>query len=240
MIRIGICDDIYDARMQLRTALERVLENRGLQSSFVEFPSGERILRWLASHRGELDVLFLDIKMSGIDGMETAEKIRKADDDLELVFVTSYSDRVFDGYSVGALAYLIKPAKSSRLEPLVDRILSKLSQNENSTYFCKYGDVTYRIPYKKILYFYSERRTVTCVTAEREYLFYDKLDQVASRLGKQFVRIHQRYLVYAPAVERITANEVYIGSKALPVSRSCREAALIALTCASLEDERWK
>lgn len=240
MIRIGICDDIYDARMQLRTALERVLENRGLQSSFVEFPSGERILRWLVSHRGELDVLFLDIKMSGIDGMETAEKIRKADDDLELVFVTSYSDRVFDGYSVGALAYLMKPAKGSRLEPLVDRILSKLSQNENSTYFCKYGDVTYRIPYKKILYFYSERRTVTCVTAEREYLFYDKLDQVASRLGKQFVRIHQRYLVYAPAVERITANEVYIGNKALPVSRSCREAALIALTCASLEDERWK
>lgn len=96
--------------------------------------------------------------------------------------------------------------------------------------------MTYRIPYKKILYFYSERRTVTCVTAEREYLFYDKLDQVASRLGKQFVRIHQRYLVYAPAVERISTNEVYIGGKALPVSRSRRESTLIALTRASLED----
>lgn len=236
MIRIGICDDIYDARIQLRAALERVLESRGPQGSFVEFSSGEQLLRWLASHRGELDVLFLDIKMSGIDGMETAERIREADDDLELVFVTCYSDRVFDGYSVGALAYLMKPAKSSRLEPLVDRILSKLSQNENNTYFCKYGDVTYRIPYKKILYFYSERRTVTCVTAEREYLFYDKLDQVASRLGKQFVRIHQRYLVYAPAVERISTNEVYIGGKALPVSRSRRESTLIALTRASLED----
>lgn len=134
MIRIGICDDIYDARIQLRAALERVLESRGPQGSFVEFSSGEQLLRWLASHRGELDVLFLDIKMSGIDGMETAERIREADDDLELVFVTCYSDRVFDGYSVGALAYLMKPAKSSRLEPLVDRILSKLSQNENNTY----------------------------------------------------------------------------------------------------------
>lgn len=236
MIRIGICDDIYDARMQLRSTLERILESRGLQSSFVEFSSGEWVLRWLASHCGELDVLFLDIKMSGIDGMETAERIRKADGQLELVFVTGYSDRVFDGYSVGALAYLMKPAKSSQLEALLERILAKLSQKASSTYFCKYGDVTYRIPYKKILYFYSERRTVTCVTTDREYLFYDKLDQVASGLGKQFVRIHQRYLVYAPAVESISSNEVHIGGRALPVSRSCQEAALMALTCAALED----
>lgn len=236
MIRIGICDDIYDARMQLHIALERILESRGLQSTFVEFSSGERVLRWLASHCGELDVLFLDIKMTGIDGMETAEKIRKADHDLELVFVTSYSDRVFDGYSVGALAYLMKPVKRTQLEPLVDRLLSKIYQNENNTFFCKYGDISYRIPYKKILYFYSERRTITCVTTEREYIFYDKLDQVTARLGKEFVRIHQRYLVYAPAVERISSHEVYIGDKALPISRSCKESALMALTYAALED----
>lgn len=236
MIRIGICDDIYDARMQLRSALERIFEKRGRQSTFVEFPSGERVLRWLASHCGELDVLFLDIKMTGIDGMETAERIRKADRQLELVFVTSYSDRVFDGYSVGALAYLMKPAKTAQLEPLADRILSKIEQNESNTFFCKYGEVTYRIPYKKILYFYSERRTITCVTTEREYLFYDKLDHTASLLGKEFVRIHQRYLVYAPAVDKISANEIFIGDKILPISRSCKESALMALTCASLED----
>lgn len=236
MIRIGICDDIYDARMQLHAALEQILSARNLAGAFVEFSSGEKVLRWLSTHCGEIDVLFLDIKMAGLDGMETAHRIRKADNNLELVFVTSYSDKVFDGYSVGALAYLMKPAKRPQLEPLVDRILSKLYQNENNTWFCKYGDVTYRIPYKKILYFFSERRTITCVTADREYVFYDKMDHVASRLGKQFVRIHQRYLVYAPAVERISANEVYIKDKPLPISRSCKESAMMALTCAALED----
>lgn len=236
VIRIGICDDIYDARLMLRAALEQIFEGRGLMSTTVEFSSGERALRWLSAHRGELDVLFLDIKMTGMDGMETAQRIRKADDRLELVFVTSYSDRVFDGYSVGALAYLMKPVKKPQLEPIADRILAKLYQNENSTFFCKYGEVTYRIPYKKILYFYSERRMVTCVTAEREYVFYDKLDHVASRLGGQFVRIHQRYLVYAPAVEEVSAAEVHIGDAVLPVSRSCRESAMMALTYAALED----
>ena len=195
MIRIGICDDIYDARMQLHAALGQILDRRGMQNTFVEFPSGEAVLRWLATHCGELDVLFLDIKMSGIDGMETAERIRDADHNLELVFVTSYADRVFDGYSVNAMAYLMKPVKRGQLEPLIDRVLFKMRQNEQNLFFCRYGDVTYRIPYREILYFYSERRTVTCVTVKREYTFYDKLDHVEEKIGSRFVRIHQRYLV---------------------------------------------
>lgn len=236
MIRIGICDDIYDARMQLRIALERILEHKGMQSTFVEFSSGEKVLQWLKTHTGELDVLFLDMKMTGMDGMETAKRIRRADEDMGLVFVTSYADRVFDGYSVSALAYLMKPAKRGQLEEIINRVLSKLYQNENQTFFCRYGDVTYRIPYHKILYFVSDRRMITCVTKEREYIFYDKLDHVAMEVGKTFVRIHQRYLVRAAAVECIVSNQVHIGKEKLPISRSLKDSAIMALTYAALED----
>ena len=55
MLRIGICDDIYDARLVLRAALERVLEKRRVQGQFREFSSGEGLLRWLESHAGELE-----------------------------------------------------------------------------------------------------------------------------------------------------------------------------------------
>lgn len=236
MIRIGICDDIYDARMQLRVALERILEHKGMQSSFVEFSSGEKVLQWLKTHIGELDVLFLDMKMTGMDGIETAKRIRRADEDMGLVFVTSYADRVFDGYSVSALAYLMKPAKRGQLEEIMNRVLFKLYQNENQTFFCKYGDVTYRIPYYKILYFVSDRRMITCVTKEREYVFYDKLDHVAMQVGKTFVRIHQRYLVRAAAVECIVSNQVQIGQEKLPISRALKNSAIMALTYAALED----
>ena len=57
MLRIGICDDIYDARLVLRAALERVLEKRRVQGQFREFSSGEGLLRWLESHAGELDLV---------------------------------------------------------------------------------------------------------------------------------------------------------------------------------------
>lgn len=236
MLRIAICDDIYDARLQLRANLERLLARRGTEGIFYEFTAGENLLRWMNTHTGEVDLIFLDMKMGELDGMETARRLRQADASVQLVFVTSYTDYVFDGYSVGALGYLIKPPKSEALEEILNRTLSILYQNENKTFFCRYGDVTYRIPYHKIRYFASERRKITCVTRERTFTFYDKLDNVAEQVDSQFVRIHQRYLVYAPAVDCISANEVHIGDEKLPISRSFRQTAMLALTHAALED----
>ena len=108
MLRIGICDDVYDARLVLRSALERVLEKRRVQGQFWEFSSGEGLLRWLEGHAGELDIVFLDMEMGELDGMETARRLRAADGGLQLVFVTGYADHVFDGYSVSWLPQVYK------------------------------------------------------------------------------------------------------------------------------------
>lgn len=121
MLRIGICDDVYDARLVLRSALERILERRHVEGRFFEFSSGEGLLRWLESHAGELDLVFLDMEMGELDGMETARRLRALDVGLQLVFVTGYADHVFDGYSVGALGYLLKPPGAEQLEEVLDR-----------------------------------------------------------------------------------------------------------------------
>lgn len=203
MLRIGICDDIYDARLVLRAALERVLEKRRVQGQFREFSSGEGLLRWLESHAGELDLVFLDMEMGELDGMETARRLRAADAGLQLVFVTGYAEHVFDGYSVGALGYLLKPPKAEQLEEVLDRAQAALVRDLDRAYICRSGDTHYRIPIANILYFVSDRRQVACVTAGREYTFYGKLDTVAAEVGADFVRIHQRYLVRTGAVDRM-------------------------------------
>ena len=121
MLRIAICDDIYDARLTLRSALERALERQGIRGRFWEFSSGEGLLRWLERHAGELDLVFLDLEMGELSGMETARRLRGADPGLQLVFVTAYADQVFDGYSVGALGYLLKPPKPEQLDAVLGR-----------------------------------------------------------------------------------------------------------------------
>lgn len=172
MLRVGICDDVYDARLVLRSALERVLDKRRVQGQFWEFSSGEGLLRWLEGHAGELDIVFLDMEMGELD----------------------------------------------------------------RAYICRSGDTHYRIPIANILYFVSDRRQVTCVTEGRDYTFYGKLDAVAEEVGAGFVRVHQRYLVRAGAVDRMEGGEVVLrDGQHLPVSRSCQPSALLALTRAELE-----
>ena len=235
MLRIGICDDSADARIALRAALERALDRRRGAGTFFEFSSGEGLLRWLEKHAGELDMVFLDIEMGELDGMETARRLRAADEGLQLVFVTGYTDYVFDGYSVGALGYLMKPAQPERLDEVLDRGLEARLREEDKVFLCRSGETMYRIPKKAILYFSSDRRQVTCVSTARTYTFYGKLDEVERTVGDSFVRVHQRYLVRAGAVERMDGGQIFLGEEVLPVSRAHRSAALAALARTALE-----
>lgn len=236
MLRIGICDDLADARLVLRSALEHILNTRNVPAQYFEFSSGETLLQWYGRHTGELDRLFLDMELREMDGMETARRLRAADEGLQLVFVTGYADHVFDGYSVGALGYLMKPPRKEQLESVLDRAQAALVRQLDQAYICRSGETYYRIPMGKILYFSSDRRQVQCVTPDRTYTFYGKLDAVAADVGSRFVRIHQRYLVRAGAVARLESGEVTLqdGTR-LPVSRSCQQSALLALTRAELE-----
>lgn len=236
MLRIGICDDSADARIALRAALERALDRRRSgEASFFEFSSGEGLLRWLEKHAGELDLVFLDIEMGDLDGMETARRLRSADEGLQLVFVTGYTDYVFDGYAVGALGYLMKPPKPEQLDGVLARAAEALARDFDEAFICRRGDTLYRIPRKSILYFSSDRRQVTCVAANRTYTFYGKLGDVERAVGEDFVRVHQRYLVRTAAVDRMEGSQVFIGDEAIPVSRACRSAALAALARSVLE-----
>lgn len=235
MLRIGICDDSADARIALRAALERALDRRKGEGTFFEFSSGEGLLRWMEKHAGELDLVFLDIEMGELDGMETARRLRSADEGLQLVFVTGYTDYVFDGYSVGALGYLMKPPQPDQLDEVLDRGLEARLRDGDKAFLCRSGETMYRIPKKSILYFASDRRQVSCVAAARTYTFYGKLDEVERAVGEGFVRVHQRYLVRSAAVDRLEGSQVFIGEEALPVSRACRSAALAALARTALE-----
>lgn len=237
MLRIGICDDSADARIALRAALERALERRrsGTDTSFFEFSSGEGLLRWLGSHAGELDLVFLDIEMGELNGMETARRLREADEGLLLVFVTGYTDYVFDGYAVGALGYLMKPPQPEQLDGVLNRAAEARIREGDKVFLCRSGETLYRIPKKTILYFASDRRQVTCVSTARTYTFYGKLDEVERDVGDGFVRVHQRYLIRAGAVDRMEGTQVFVGDAAIPVSRACRSAALAALARSSLE-----
>lgn len=237
MLRVGICDDEAMQREALRLALQRQVDEDVTELVIYDFSSGEGVAAWLQKHPGELDLLFLDYEMGGMTGLETARAIRKTDSRLLLVFLTGYADHVFDGYEVQALDYLLKPLNEDRLAALLKRVFGALQLQAPESYTLQNTEGAFRVAKADILYFYSEKRRVFLVTEQREYPFYGKLDEVAQEMGKAFVRIHNRYLVRAAAVNRVAGDEVQLGARVLPVSRACRKEALLALNDALLGGE---
>lgn len=224
MLRIAICDDDTGARDTLRMQLEQILIEESEEIVY-EFSSGNSASSWLEKHPGEIDLLFLDVEMRGLNGMETAEKIRTFDNSLIIVFVTGYSDYVFDGYRVGALDYIMKPVSTQKLRELIHRVRVKLDSVAAQTFTIKTIDGTWRFRLCDIQYFYSDKRKVTLVTKNGEYPFYAKLDEIAKQLAACFVRIHQRYLVNPTAVDYLGSDSVTLGNTELPCSRRYKEAA---------------
>ena len=170
--------------------------------------------------------------------MAAAETVRGFDTELIIVFVTGYSDYVFDGYKVNALDYIIKPAKAERLLEVLRRVRTQLEKRKGEMYVLKNTDGIFRIPIAAICYFYSDRRKVVLVLQEKEYPFYARLDEVEQQLSENFVRIHQRYLVNPGQVVQIGTDSVTVvagtTTRTLPVSRALKEEALKRLARAML------
>lgn len=241
MLRIAICDDETKARDALRFQLEKIIDEE-TEEIVYEFSSGINAEKWLRKYPGQIDLLFLDVEMDGMNGMETAEKIRTFDENLLIVFVTGYQDYVFDGYRAGALDYVMKPVEQQRLREVYDRAKHILKERMQKTFIVKNSDGVYRFPYEDILYFYSDRRLVNLVTARGTYSFYEKLDVLEEKLGNSFVRIHQRYLVNGKKVLHMGRTSLDILGQdrklqTLPISRGLKETAAAKLARMILADE---
>lgn len=229
MLRIGICDDEGSARDSLRFQLERYLYEKSEEIVY-EFTKGEVAVNWILLHPGEIDLLFLDVEMQGLSGMDAASKIREYDTNIMIVFVTGYPDFVFDGYKVGAFDYIVKPLQEQRIAEVLKRVRFKISSEEPEMLTIQNTEGIYRIRKRDILYCYSDKRQVRVVTADKEIPFYAKLDGIQEKLKDGFVRIHQRFLVRADAVDRIDTSYVIIGNKEIPISRSLKQSATMELT----------
>lgn len=102
------------------------------------------------------------------------------------------------------------------------------SSQAEKFFVLKNSDGIYRLPYQDILYFFSDRRCIHLVTVAKTYTFYGKLNDIEEQVQKNFIRIHQRYLVNSDKVTFLGNNFVTVDNPAcekLPVSRACRKDA---------------
>lgn len=127
-MKIAIVDDSPDDLEVLATLLNDYAASKGLESEIAAFPSGEEFLEnWRPQ---QYTVIFLDIYMRGITGIETARAVRQHDPDTLIVFLTSGGDHMPEAFSLHAFDYIIKPADERQIFRVMDDILKIRVEHE--------------------------------------------------------------------------------------------------------------
>lgn len=230
---VAICDDEKSLRGCLRKVVETKLQLEGIPYDVAEYGSGESLLCGIRER--EPDLLFLDIEMKGINGMETAKRLRESCKNTILIFVTAYPDFVFQGYEVRAFHYILKPYKENKIGEVIEKALEELEEAGEQFYLIEKKSGSIRLNLKEILYFKSEGRSVEAVNGRENVRFYGKLGEVETKMPSSFLRVHNRYLVNLKHVSKIEADSLECGGEQIPVSRAYRQALMVAFARTMLE-----
>lgn len=226
-MKIAICDDDKKLRKNLRHLIEVQLDFMAFAYEIEEYESGNCLLEHM--DKNEPDILFLDIEMPGMGGMDTAKVLRKFDKKVLIIFVTAYPDYVFQGYEVHAFHYILKPYKKEKIKEVLESAVKELSAQQEQFYMVQQKSGTLRLSIREIAYFKSDRRNVCAVQKNGEQIsFYEKLDEVEAKAPDFFQRIHNRYLVNMNCISKVESTSCICSGEELPVSRAYKQTLAVA------------
>ncbi|MBQ8326528.1 MAG: response regulator transcription factor [Lachnospiraceae bacterium] len=208
-MRIAICDD----EKNIRELIANKVAKQYSDAEIIFFQSGEELLLLDES----IDILFLDIQMSGIDGMETARELRKKDKSIILVFVTAVEEYVFQAFDVGAFNYIVKPIDDGKFSDVLHRAVDEWSsQNINEKepeeryVLINNSGVHTKVILDEIVYAEVFNRKVVIHKLDGEIEYYGKMSDLESLAGDSFFRPHRAYLINFKYVEKYDATTIYL------------------------------
>jgi len=218
MMRCMIIDDEPFARNLLQDYCGRLpnLEVIGTYSS------GMKALAGLQKHA--VDLIFLDIRMPGLSGLELVQSLPQVPN---IIFTTAFSEYAVKGFELDAVDYLLKPFDFPRFLKAVNKATARLQETPlppaDEHLFVKEGRHTVKLLLSDIRYIQGQKDYVMFHTTERRVMSLMNLKDLASRLAEHhFLRVHQSYIVNTAHLHRCSTEEVEIGDKVIPVSRSYR------------------
>jgi len=181
-----------------------------------------------------IDLIFLDINMPQLTGIELASLLPK---DIRIVFTTAYSEFAADSYTFQTIDYLLKPITLKRFYSALQKIETHFTMLEGQSqrtppapslpaeeyFFIKSGRALNKVLLKDILYFEGEKEYARLVSINDKILIYKRLKDIEEQLSPSFTRVHNSYIVNIARVDSIRDNHIFIGGKQIPISEKFRE-----------------
>ncbi len=230
MINICIVEDESDQADLLRNYIQTYGNKNNQQFNITHFSDG---IDLVDEYRAQFDIILLDIQMKHLDGMAAAEKIRKVDADVVIIFITSTVRYAVQGYAVDALGYVLKPVPYLQFEQLFDKAISRVMNKKEKLYIrVSVDERQLKLDCDNIYYIESQRNNVCIHCADEDYITAGPLKKFEEMLGGHgFSKCHNAYIVNLSYVEGVRKEEVLLTSgTVLPISRARKKEFMMALT----------
>lgn len=217
MILIGICDGDTAVRVMLSDFIKRYRDETGLNMQVLSYDNGEKLLR---HYPFEMDLIFLEIPLTKMNGIEIARRIRSIDSQVGIVFLTTVLNHVLEAYEVRASNYLIKPLRYSRFLQEVEQARARRGQNRFFIETNDYG--MYKIYTKSICYIETEERNTKIHTETDLIVSYKRMKEHEQTLFEPyFIRCHTGFIVNLLHFEKLEQNDIILLSgMRIPISRN--------------------
>jgi DNA-binding LytR/AlgR family response regulator len=196
-----ICEDQKVFSDQIAEYVKEWAAEKNVECRVFAYETAEEFLN-NCDEGEDYDVIFLDIKMGHLSGMDLAKTIRKTNQDIPIVFVTSMREYMEEGYEVDAMRFLGKPIKKEKIYGCLD----KISQTERlKRYFLiKDGETSRRIAHEDIIYIEKYAHNAEVVTTKNKYSIRKTMEQLQKELNDDlFVKCHKSYIINIRRVEHV-------------------------------------
>lgn len=216
MKTIVVCDDVEIERLLLKEILCQYFEEINEEVSIVEYDSGETLIADVEEGYVAMDLLFLDIYMKKLNGMETARKLRQIQCKVPIIFLTASPDYAIESYEVQASGYLLKSFSKEKLMKHLNRIL----KTDMKRRVAIKNRRQYRYPgTDDIMYIDSDKHNVTLHLSDgSEIITVDKLGEIEKRINeKRFLRCHQSYLVNMDYIKDVEDDFIMEDGTLVPI-----------------------
>ena len=217
MIRIAICDDEKHMSDHIRAMASDFFRKKNREIQLRTFSSGEELL----SYDGQIDILFLDIQMKGMDGMETARKLRADQFRGFLIFITVLKEMVFQSFEVQAYDYLVKPIDKKQFERTMERLYASMQNASEDSLLVQKGYEGRIIPKDEIVFCEIIDRKIYLNLASGEVVdYYERIENLETKLEGRFFRCHRSYLINLKHLKGYKNGTACMDNgKEIPVSR---------------------
>lgn len=224
MIKVAICEDDLFYIEKEKMLIESYLHECKIRSEIVTFTSSEELVKTYAN---SFDIIFLDIELDGMNGIEAAKWLRDKGAKSHIIFISAYTEYLPEGYKVDAHRYLLKNDDNfdESFSECMESVIAKIRMEETKIDIdVKGGELT--VAPSKILYAESNVHRVTLYVLDgsrtiREYYTYDRLDNIQEKLERYgFMRIHQSYSINGEHLRKVTRYKAeLIEGVELPISK---------------------